>query len=82
MNIEVLSGNFSAVDLREEPCYTEPPEKGKYGGKTQYEQQNVKWRAAEEQGDFASGSAQSPFSPRCCWLRQVGHLVDLVELKA
>ena len=60
--MKVLGGNFSAVDLREEPCYTKPPEKGKYGGKTKNEQQNLKRRAAEEQGDFASGSAQNALS--------------------
>ena len=31
--IKVISGNFATVDLCEEPCYTKPPEKGKYGGR-------------------------------------------------
>ena len=31
--MKVLSGNFATVDLCEEPCYTKPPEKGKYGGR-------------------------------------------------
>ena len=55
MNIEVLGGNFSAVDLREEPCYTKPPEKGKYGGETQNVQQNVKRWAAEKNGPLQAG---------------------------
>ena len=29
MNIEVLGGNFSAVDLREEPCHNGLPKKEK-----------------------------------------------------
>ena len=31
--IKVLRGNFAAVDLGEEPCYTEPHEKEKHGGR-------------------------------------------------
>ena len=31
--IKVLRGNFSAVDLREEPCHNGLSEKGKRGGK-------------------------------------------------
>ena len=56
--LKVLRGNFSAVDLREEPCHNSLSEKGKYGGKGE----TTERRAAEEQGDFASGSAQNALS--------------------
>ena len=32
-HINVLRGNFSAVDLGEEPCHNSLSEKGKYGGR-------------------------------------------------
>ena len=57
--IKVLRDNFSAVDLREEPCHNGLSEKGKRGGKGK---ERTKRRAAEEQGDFASGSAQNALS--------------------
>ena len=57
--IKVLRDNFSAVDLREEPCHNSLSEKEKHGGKGK---QRTERRAAEEQGDFASGSAQNDLS--------------------
>ena len=60
--IKVISGNFSAVDLCEEPCYTEPPEKGKFGGKTKNEQQNLKRRAAIKTGLCKRVSAKPVFA--------------------
>lgn len=60
--MKVLGGNFSAVDLCEEPCYTEPPEKGKFGGKTKNEQQNVKWWAAIKTGLCERVSAKPVFA--------------------
>ena len=60
--IKVISGNFATVDLREEPCYTEPPEKGKFGGKTKNEQQNVKWWAAIKTGLCKRVSAKPVFA--------------------
>ena len=45
--IKVLSANFAAVDLGEEPCYTEPPEKEKHGGRGK---QRTKRRAAVKTG--------------------------------
>mgnify|MGYP001624492849 len=61
-HIKVLRGNFSAVDFREEPCYTEPPEKGKYGGKTKNAQHNVKRRAAVKTGLCKRVSAKPVFA--------------------
>ena len=58
--VRILSDDFAAVDLREEPCHNGLSEKEKHGGKGK---QRTERRAAEEQGDFASGSAQSPFTP-------------------
>ena len=63
-HIKVLRGNFSAVDFREEPCYTEPPEKGKYGGETQNVQQNVKRRAAVKNGPLQAGQRKARFRRR------------------
>ena len=57
--IKVLRDNFSAVDLRAEPCHNGLSEKEKHGGKGK---QRTERRAAEEQGDFASGSAQNALS--------------------
>lgn len=57
--IKVLRGNFAAVDLCEEPCHNGLSEKEKHGGKGK---QRTERRAAEEQGDFASGSAQNALS--------------------
>ena len=62
--IKVLRGNFSAVDLGEEPCHNSLSEKGKYGGKGE----TTERRAAEEQGDFASGSAQNALSAAACFV--------------
>ena len=62
--IKVISGNFSTVDMREEPCYTEPPEKGKYGGETQNVQQNVKRWAAVKNGPLQAGQRKARFRRR------------------
>ena len=63
--IKVLRGNFSAVDFREEPCHNGLSEKEKHGGKGK---QRTERRAAEEQGDFASGSAQNALSAAACFV--------------
>ena len=63
--IKVLRGNFSAVDLCEEPCHNGLSEKEKHGGKGK---QRTERRAAEEQGDFASGSAQNALSAAACFV--------------
>ena len=63
--IKVLRGNFSAVDLCEEPCHNGLSEKEKHGGRGK---QRTKRRAAEEQGDFASGSAQNALSAAACFV--------------
>ena len=63
--IKVLRGNFSAVDFREEPCHNGLSEKEKHGGKGK---QRTERRAAEEQGDFASGSAQNPLPAAACFV--------------
>ena len=62
--IKVISGNFATVDLREEPCYTEPPEKGKFGGKTKNEQQNLKRRAAVKNEPLQAGQRKARFRRR------------------
>ena len=63
--IKVLRDNFSAVDLREEPCHNGLSEKEKHGGKGK---QRTERRTAEEQGDFASGSAQNALSAAACFV--------------
>ena len=63
--IKVLRGNFAAVDLCEEPCHNGLSEKEKHGGKGK---QRTERRAAEEQGDFASGSAQNALSAASCFV--------------
>ena len=55
----ILSDDFAAVDLCEEPCQTEPPEKGKYGDIKKQGRKREK-RAAMIRRRFASGSAQTP----------------------
>ena len=75
MNIEVLGGNFSAVDLREEPCHNGLPKKEKEEAKGN---ERTERRAAEEQGVFASGSAQNAVSAAA--LLQFFQVLDCSEV--
>ena len=63
--VQILSDDFAAVDLREESCNNSLSEKEKRGGGRKY---RTKRRAAEEQGDFASGSAQNALSAAACFV--------------
>ena len=82
--VKAIRGNFAAVDLCEEPCYTEPPEKGKYGGETQNVQQNVKRRAAVKNGPSQAGQRKARFRRRVvavfsCTRLLGGRLSQLIE---
>ena len=55
----ILSNDFATVDLCEEPCQTEPHEKGK-SWRQKRRRKCEKTRAAMIRRRFASGSAQTP----------------------
>ena len=66
-HIKVLSGNFSAVDLGEEPCHNGLPEKVKLTERNEKgdKQPNGTARGERKGSDFASGAAQNAaVSPR------------------
>ncbi len=59
--IKVLRGNFSAVDLREEPCHNGLSEKEKHGGRGK-EKNMIKARGGKN-GTLQAGQRKTPCPP-------------------